>query len=188
MVVLSIAALMFSGAAMAVTISRHDQTASGLLGWRVQDENIKIELNPLQQDQVRAFYLGRGFSESLTEQIMSACVYQAVIENVTDATVDTLVDVNLADWYLDDGAGPAALLPKDAWLDEWTKSGASAASVLAFKWATFPTQQAFKLTGDYGWGMILFGRQINETFDLKLKWYTDGLPVEQSVKGLSCPD
>ncbi|MCP4009306.1 MAG: hypothetical protein GY726_07310 [Proteobacteria bacterium] len=180
--------LLLCGAASAATIGRHDQTASGLQGWRVQDENIKIELNPLQKDQVRAFYLGRGFSEILTERIADSCVYQTVIENVSTPNRDTQLEVDLSDWRLNGKPGGVALRSKEKWIQEWTTSGASVASILAFKWATFPTLQYFKLTGDYGWGMILFGKQTAKTFDLLLKWTTDGEPEEQLVRGLSCPD
>ena len=173
---------------MAASITRHDQTASGLSGWRVQDENIKVELNPLYKDQVRAFYLGRGFSEALTERIADACVYQAVIENVSDPAGDTLLEVNLSDWRILGGSGPQALRSKENWIDELTAAGASATATLAFKWATFPTQQYFKLTGDYGWGMMLFGKPGAETFDLRLQWFVDGERFEQLVAGLSCPD
>jgi hypothetical protein len=173
---------------MAASITRHDQTASGLSGWRVQDENIKVELNPLYKDQVRAFYLGRGFSEALTERIADACVYQAVIENVSDPAGDTLLEVNLSDWRIIGSSGPQALRSKESWIDELTAAGASATATLAFKWATFPTQQYFKLTGDYGWGMMLFGKQTTETFNLQLQWYIDGERVEQRVAGLNCPD
>ncbi len=176
------------GSASGATISRHDQTASGLMGWRVQDANIQIELNPLQKDQVRAFYLGRGFSVPLTERIAEACVYQVVIENISDPETKMPLEVRLSDWRLDGESGPRALPSKDEWILEWTASGASAASILAFKWATFPSQQDFKLTGDYGWGMMLFGNQTGETFDLHLKWYTEGELVEQFVQGLSCPE
>lgn len=180
--------LLSSGSVAAATISRHDQTASGLLGWRVQDRNIKIELNPLLKDQVRAFYLGRGFSGPLTERIADSCVYQTVIENISAPDMNTQVNVNLSDWRVNGESGPVALPSKGEWIQEWKASGASAASILAFKWATFPTLQYFKLTGDYGWGMILFGKQAGKTFDLLLKWTTDGEPEEQLVQGLSCPD
>jgi hypothetical protein len=180
--------VLLSGSASGATIGRHDETASGLLGWRVQDENIKIELNPLQKDQVRAFYLGRGFSVPLTERIAEACVYQLVIENISDPETNVLLEVKLSDWRLSDESGPRALRSKDEWIREWTASGASAASILAFKWATFPSQQNFKLTGDFGWGMIPFGNQTGETFDLHLKWHTEGELVEQFVSGLSCPE
>ncbi len=180
--------LLLFGSASATTISRHDQTASGLQGWRVQDENIKIELNPLQKDQVRAFYLGRGFSEILTERIADSCVYQTVIENVSTPNRDTQLEVDLSDWRLNGKPDGVALRSKEEWIQEWTTSGASVASILAFKWATFPTLQFFKLTGDYGWGMILFGKQTGKTFDLLLKWSRDGEPEEQLVRGLSCPD
>lgn len=172
----------------AASISRHDQTASGLQGWRIQDENIKIELNPLQKDQVRAFYLGRGFSKQLTERIAGSCVYQAVIENISNPELNTQLEVDLSDWRLNDGLNELALRSKDEWIQEWTDSGASASAILAFKWATFPARQFFKLTGDYGWGMILFGKPKGETIDLRVKWYTNGELMEQMVTGLSCPD
>ena len=180
--------VLLGGLASGATISRHDQTASGLMGWRVKDENIKIELNPLQKDQVRAFYLGRGFSAALAERIAKACVYQVVIENVSDPKTRLPLEVKLSDWRLNDDSGPQVLRSKDEWILDWTALGASAASMLAFKWATFPSQQDFKLTGDYGWGMILFGNQIGETFDLLLKWHTEDQLVEQFVPDLSCPD
>jgi hypothetical protein len=173
---------------MAASIMRHDQTASGLTGWRVQDENIKVELNPLQKDQVRAFYLGRGFSAVLTERIADACVYQTIIENVSDPAGDTLLEVKLPDWRILSDPEPQALRSKENWIDELTAEGASAAATLAFKWATFPAQQYFKLTGDYGWGMILFGKQAAETFDLRLQWYINGERFEQLIAGLNCPD
>ena len=93
--VASFIVLLLGGSVTAATISRHEQTASGLLGWRVQDENIKIELNPLQKDQVRAFYLGRGFSEQLTERIADSCVYQTVIENISTPDRHTRLEVDL---------------------------------------------------------------------------------------------
>jgi hypothetical protein len=180
--------VLLSNSVSAVNISRHDQTSSGLVGWRVQDDNIKIELNPLHKDQVRAFYLGRGFSISLTERIAEACVYQVVIENISNPRENIQLEVDLSDWRLNDESGPVVRRSKDEWIQEWTDSGASAASILAFRWATFPTLQNFKLTGDYGWGMVLFGNQTGKTFDLQLKWYTEGHLVEQLVTGLSCPE
>ena len=186
--------LAFSGTALllispvyAASVSRHDQTASGLSGWLVQDETIKIELNPLLKDQVRAFYLGRGFSEQLTERIAQSCVYQTVIQNVSDEGKNTLLDIDLSEWSIEGVDGLVQLIPKDRWIQEWAESGVSEASILAFRWATFPTQQHYELTGDYGWGMILFGAQPDDIFNLRAKWRVNGRSYEQLIEGLNCP-
>lgn len=172
----------------ATTVMRHAETASGALGWRIQSEHIMIELNPLYKDQIRAFYLGRGFSEPVTERISQACVFQTVIRNVSGKEEDVLLEVNLADWRLT-GRGQTAkqaLTSKDAWLQELATAGASTASRLAFRWATFPEQQDFKLSGDYGWGMILFGKQPEDSFDLLVKWRENAVTHEQIIENLNC--
>lgn len=177
----------YSGLLGAAKVSRNDQTVSGLTGWLIEDDHIHIELNPLSRDQVRAFYLGRGFSEQLTESIASSCVYQAVIENISESTPATEFEIDLSDWRVIalDGV-EQALVSKDEWIKRWTQEGASKGSVLAFKWATFPSQQSYKLKGDYGWGMILFGGQSGESFDVRAVWHVHGEKVEQRVKGLFC--
>ena len=178
-----------SGQLAAASVSRHEQTASGLEGWRVEDRNIRIELNPLLRDQVRAFYLGRGFSEALTESIANACVYQTIIENVSAANPPAQLEVDLADWRISgEGVEERPLVSKEEWTQRWALEGAGTASLIAFKWATFPTKQYYKLSGDYGWGMILFGGQAGERFDVDAVWRVDGEVSEQRITGLYCPD
>lgn len=180
-------ALLLVEVSYAASIERHDETASGARGWRIQDSHIMIELNPLYKDQVRAFYLGRGFSEQVTEHISQSCVFQTVIKNVSSPKDNVLVEVNLADWWIVGEAGSwVALIDKASRLHELEAAGASNASLLAFRWATFPEQQEFKLSGDYGWGMILFGEQTDNRFDLLVKWRANGLANEQLIKNLTC--
>jgi hypothetical protein len=172
----------------AANLSRNNETLSGLPGWKVKGENIKIELNPLLRDQVRAFYLGRGFSEAISERISESCVYQTVIENTSDPNRNTQLEVDLSLWRVRSEKLGQPLINKSSWMRKWKQAGASEASVNAFRWATFPTTQVFNLTGDYGWGMILFGRKPGEHFDLELRWFIDGTPVDQKIENLICPD
>ncbi len=166
----------------AAEVSQHRETASGASGWRLLDDAIKIELNPLYRDQVRAFYLGRGFSEAVAEWISRQCVFQTVIENVTTPAEPVPVAVDLADWRI----GDRHLVTKQERLQALEEAGASQAARLAFKWATFPEQQDFKLSGDYGWGMILFGEQPEEGFDLHAVWRVNGEAREYTISNLSC--
>ena len=188
-IVLVFTGMSYSDPLAAASVSRHDQTASGLEGWRLEDENIRIELNPLMRDQVRAFYLGRGFSQALTESIASACVYQAVIKNVSTLNPSAQLEVDLADWRLLYSEGEERpLVSKDEWTERWRREGATSASLLAFKWATFPSKQYYKLNGDYGWGMLLFGTQASEPFDVLAVWRVGGKLAEQRISGLYCPE
>ena len=163
-------AIVVQSTAGAASVSRHSKTASGLSGWLIQDEHIEIQLNPLTQDQVRAFYLGRGFSIELADTISLQCVYQAIIKNVSDDAVSENITMTLSDWKVLDGETQRSLTSKQKWLSYFSDSGVSKQSRLAFRWATFPTQQEFESRGDYGWGMILFGPIERQQFDLQIQW------------------
>lgn len=172
----------------AVEVSRHRESASGAEGWRLLDEQIRVELNPLYRDQVRAFYLGRGFSEVIAERISRECVYQAVVENVSSEHVPVSLEVRLAEWGVASAGGGnfQCLVAKPERIKTLARAGASEAALLAFKWATFPEQQDFKLSGDYGWGMILFGEQQGARFDLRVRWYANGEVRQHTIRGLTC--
>ena len=174
--------------AQTAEITRHAETASGLQGWRISDGKIEIQLNPLLRDQVRAFYLARGFSDEVTQQIESSCVFQAVMRNVSVPVDAISVEVDLSQWQLITPQGYAALTEKDVWLQRWEQMGALEASNVAFKWATFPWEQSYVQSGDYGWGMILLGENLPSTFSVITRWSVAGQMQSQQVDGLSCPD
>jgi len=168
------------------TVSRHQQTASGLQGWLLEDQKIEIQLNPLKQDQVRAFYLARGFTADIVEQMAASCVFQAVMTNVSGEAQE--VSVDLSDWRLQENALETRLITKDEWLRRWAEQGASDAAQVAFRWATFPWEQSMQQTGDYGWGMILLGEDRQSIFNLEVRWRVQGALFSQTLQGLSCPD
>ncbi len=157
----------------------------------MQNGHIEIQLNPLSQTQAKAFYLGRGFSEEVALQIANSCVYQTVVKNISADDESVSVSVNLADWKHINDTQETNLPAKQTWLDKWAALGASNTALLAFKWATFPSQQIFKLASDYGWGMILFGPDSNENsdegFDLMVRWQENDTAMQQSIRGLNCP-
>jgi len=169
-----------------ITVSRHQQTASGLKGWLLEDQKIEIQLNPLKQDQVRAFYLARGFTPEVVEQIAASCVFQAVMTNISEPALE--VSVDLSDWRLQEDRLQTPLTTKDEWLKRWAEQDASEAARVAFRWATFPWQQSMQQTGDYGWGMILLGKDRQASFDMEVRWRIQGELFSQALEGLSCPE
>ncbi len=185
---LAVLCLLCSLPVKAAKITRHSETASGLQGWSITDERIEIQLNPLQRDQVRAFYLARGFSDEVTQEIERSCVFQAVMSNISSPVDGISVGVDLSQWRIVTSKGSAPLTDKDSWLQRWDEMGASQASNVAFRWATFPWQQRYVQSGDYGWGMILLGADLPEVFSVLLHWTVAGQPHSQRIDGLSCPE
>jgi len=169
-----------------ITVNRHQQTASGLQGWVLEDQKIEIQLNPLKQDQVRGFYLARGFSAEVVEQIAASCVFQAVMTNISEPALE--VSIDLSDWRVQEDTQLSRLTSKDEWLQRWTEQGASDAAKVAFRWATFPWQQEMQQTGDYGWGMILLGEGRESTFNMAVRWRVQGEIFSEMLEGLRCPE
>ena len=179
--------LFFSFSLKAAEITRHSETASGLQGWLISDGNFEIQLNPLLRDQVRAFYLARGFTDEVTQTIERSCVFQAVMSNVSSPADGISVDVDLSLWRIVTPEGSTPLTDKDSWLQRWDEMGATQASTVAFRWATFPWQQSYVQSGDYGWGMILLGEDLPEGFSVMMRWTVAGQAQSQRIDGLSCP-
>lgn len=184
---LIIQVLLIMPIAEAAQVTRHNETVSGLQGWRIQGGYIEIQLNPLKPEQTSAFYLGRGFSEQIAERIAQSCVYQIVIKNISTQNDAKEVSIDLSDWRLIDQRGESSLITKQAWREKWLEMGASKAAITAFGWATYPWQQVFSPAGDSGWGMILFGPIEGDSFALTTHWRVDGEPQQQTVEHLLCP-
>lgn len=60
------------------------------------------------------------------------------------------------------------------------------ASRLAFRWATFPTQQTFEQGGDYNWGMTSFGLPPGTIFDLHVFWMQGSQQKDLWIKSIQC--
>ncbi len=173
--------------AYGASVTRHDQTASGLQGWVIREGAIEIQLNPLTQDQVRGFYLGRGFSNDIANDIAKRCVYQGIVRNISSEGNRANLFVDLTAWRVSDLRGKAKLKDKRDWMDHWKAQGADDTALLAFRWATLPSQQNFDQSGDYGWGMIVFGDRTVENFSVMTEWQHNNEIKQQWVKDLYCP-
>ncbi len=182
----SLCAMLISATAMAgVTQSVDEQT--DLASWKMHDGNFELELTQLLPDQTRAFFLARGFSKEIANAIATACIMQTIGRNSAEQGVPGSIDVDLKQWrMLHDGAESPIKL-KEQWDSEWSATEVSDAARLAFRWATFPTQQNFA-HGDYGWGMSSFGLVPGERFDLKVVWSAAGVQKESWIRGIQCAE
>jgi hypothetical protein len=96
--------------------------------------------------------------------------------------------LDLAQWRILQAGREDGVRLKEAWMDSWPVHKVSEASRLAFRWATFPTQQEF-LPGDYNWGMTAFGPAPGEVFDLKIVWREGDRTRSAWIRNVECaPD
>ena len=108
---------------------------TGAATWEVQVHGVTLSLTQLLPDQVRAFYVNRGFALSDTAVFAEACVFMTVLRN--DGAPGEL-SFRLADWQLRQGGTARGLPPLDDWMAQWEARGVGAAARIAFRWAQFP--------------------------------------------------
>lgn len=166
---------------------------TGLLSWKLNQQAFSLELIQRLPDQTRAFFAGRGFSSPVANDIATQCVLQAIGKNISSEDRVQSVSYNLADWRIKSAGSlppdiPQGVKLKEQWDAEWGDDRVAMGARIAFRWATFPTEQAFQAGGDYNWGMISFGLPPGTAFDLQLFWKQDGLSQSAWINQIKCPE
>jgi len=169
------------------TVTKTMDTETGLAGWKLSEGGFELELIQRLPDQTRAFFLGRGFSAVVADDIARSCVFQAIGRNRYGVSEHKSVSINLRQWLLKSDGRLHKVKLKEQWDSGWPKSAVSTASRIAFRWATFPTEQTFEPVGDYNWGMISFDLPPGTLFDLQVRWSVNGLEQQAWLQDLQCP-
>ncbi len=161
---------------------------TGLQSWHLRDHDFSLQLIQRLPDQTRAFFLARGFNQPIADQIATSCVLQAIGKNTSHAPDGSTIEYNLADWRVRFDGKTQGIKLKSQWLQQWAREqAASPSSKIAFRWATFPSQQTFEPDGDFNWGMISFGLPPGSVFDLKVQWRQNQQPRKTWIRNLQCP-
>lgn len=168
-------------------VTRQVNAENGLVGWKLQRDGLELELIQRLPDQTRAFFLARGFSAAVADDIGTGCVFQTIARNVSRPPQDLPVAIALAQWRVRHGGELRPVKLKEQWDREWPQDSVSAAARLAFRWATFPTEQTFEPGGDYNWGMTGFDLPPGETFDLQVVWQLGGRRQVAWINNIECP-
>jgi len=158
-----------------------------LQSWKLTEAPFSLELIQRLPDQTRAFFQGRGFSSDIANDIATQCVLQTIGKNTAQTPQSTSISYDLHDWKIHLNTKPQRIKFKELWDKEWAEDGVSTASRIAFRWATFPTQQSFDPGGDFNWGMISFGLPPGSKFDLEVVWKHNDRTYSQWIKQIECP-
>ncbi len=157
-----------------------------LIEWKLTDHNLELKLIQRLPDQTRSFFEARGFPKSITNEIANSCVFQTITRNKSIDKSQS-VHVSLRQWRIKINHETRPLKLKEDWEKQWQNSQIKASSKLAFRWATFPTEQSFEPSGDYNWGMISFGLPPGSVFDLYIEWKNNDETRSTWIKNISCP-
>ena len=183
---LAVATVLVCGPALAeVTTSTDPETQ--LKSWKLTQGALSLELIQRLPDQTRGFFQARGFSKDIANDIATACVLQTIGKNTQAPPNGETISYHLQDWVVKHRGQTRSIKLKEQWNGEWSDDGVNTASRVAFRWATFPTQQEFEPGGDFNWGMTSFDLAPQESFDLKVVWQQNGVTKSEWIKQIECP-
>ncbi|QKK11804.1 MAG: hypothetical protein HND59_09620 [Pseudomonadota bacterium] len=152
--------------------------------WRMDAQGFQVELVQLQPNQVRAFYIARGFSAEQAESLAVTCLMQMIVRNAQPTGAQP-IQLPLAHWGVHTAAGRQPLRLTGDWDTLWDAQGTAPEARLAFRWALFPVDQTFH-PGDGNWGMITTGLAVGTRFDLLMQWMRGAQTETAAMRSLQC--
>ena len=157
---------------------------TGAATYEIQAQGVSVSLTQLLPDQVRAFYVARGFDLADADVFADACVYMTVLRN---DTAPGEIDFRLSDWEVRHNEEVRPLPPLDDWLAQWTARGVPDSARLAFRWAQFPSEQTYA-PGEWNQGMLATGLPPGSRFDLIARWRIADQTYEVKLDDVHCTD
>ena len=179
-----------SASLSAAEISKSTDKETALKGWKLTENNFQLELIQRSPQQTRSFFQARGFSPKIANEIATQCVFQTIIKNTQAENSTDAISISLKKWHITNKNSnePKPIKLKEVWDKEWKDSDISNAARIAFRWATFPTQQTFDPGGDFNWGMISFGPKPDAVFNLRLFWKQGDKSHNAWIRNMQCPE
>jgi len=179
--------LILSPSLIFAQVSHRIDAETQLESWKLEDNGMELELIQRLPDQSRAFFQGRGFTSKIADKISKSCIFQVIARNSKEKEKGLPITIRLQDWQVVFNKQTQGIKLKEAWDADWSINEVNQAARIAFRWATFPTEQTFDAGGDYNWGMMSIGLTPGDKFALKVNWKEGTQAKEQWINDLKCP-
>jgi len=157
-----------------------------LQSWKLEDNGVELELIQRLPDQSRAFFQGRGFSSQVADDIGKSCILQVIARNNKDKNNGLPITIQLQNWQVKFQDHIQGIKLKETWDADWSLNEVNKAARIAFRWATFPTEQTFDSGGDYNWGMISIGLNPGDHFNMQVNWTEDKKQRNYWINDMIC--
>jgi hypothetical protein len=135
-------------------------------GHRYEDDDVSIRIVQRSQEQLTAFYLGRGFNQASIDRILGTCFITPIIHN---ETFDVLW-LELDNWTFSRGDEEIPRVKRSYWPEKWEQSGLTQAHRSTFGWTLMPEVRDLRLDERVG-GSVVIPWQ-SRPFTLTMNFYT----------------
>ena len=178
-----IACLLFCAVAAAAETRRATDPETGIETWETTAHGVSLRLTQILPDQVRGFYLARGFDAASVERLATgACVFQTVLRN---ESARGAIEFSLAEWRSVSARGERPLKLEADWQKEWGERGVPLPARTAFRYALYPTEHRYDI-GDWNMGMTTYTLPPGSRFDLRFVWREGDKRREAVLAGVLC--
>ena len=122
---------------------------SGLIAWVLKQDGLELTLKQAYPEQILAFYLARGFPKDIAQQIANSCLFQTIAKNTLNTQDDEpgsnhVITIHQDLWQVKTSEGEHGIKLKESLDKQWKKQQLKPAARIAYRWATFPTEQSFR--------------------------------------------
>lgn len=162
---------------------KYSRLETGAGSWETHSDGVTFSLTQILPDQLKAFYLNRGFTLDQISSYVQSCVYMTVLRN--DAAAGTIHFIS-NDWLVRVDGKPHPLVPVSEWFERFKSAGIINAALVAFRWAQFPPEQSYEPDGDWNQGMLSMGLDPGTEFDVTARWDINGKMFEATLEGVQC--
>ncbi|MFA5627923.1 MAG: hypothetical protein WCX90_05340 [Thiohalomonadaceae bacterium] len=166
-----------------VAQSSRTDALTGAETWEIQVDGVHFSLTQLLPDQLRAFYVNRGFTLEQIELYAASCVYMTVLRNDRAPGVIRTVSSR---WPISVNNRPHELIPVEQWVERFSAAGVKKSAVIAFRWAQFPPEQEYRPGGDWNQGMLSVGLPAGSRFDIIATWDIAGNEYRAKLTEVQC--
>ncbi len=149
----------------------------------ISTRGVTFALTQLLPDQVRAFYVNRGFTLRQAEAYASACVFMTVLRN---DKAEGAIHYVLQRWSVISEGQVKSPMKVDDWVSRLAKEGVKKSALIAFRWAQFPPEQLYEPGGDWNQGMLTTGLPAGRSFDIVVRWDMGGEFFEGILRDVRC--
>jgi len=157
--------------------------SSGAQTWAIDNQGVHFSLTQILPDQLRAFFVGRGFTLKQVEPYATSCVFMTVLRNDDAPGRIHFVRDN---WSIVSGDNSSPPEKTSRWLQKLKKHKVKNSALIAFRWAQFPSEQTYEPGGDWNQGMLSAGLAADSRFDIIARWDIAGKSFATKLKGVSC--
>ncbi len=151
--------------------------------WKVESQGVHFSLTQLFPDQLRAFYINRGFTLEQAEPFATSCVFMTVLRNDSKESAIHFMRTNWLFKQDDKIFSPKKL---STWLEAFENDKVKKPAQIAFRWAQFPIEQTYEAGGDWNQGMLSVGLPAESKFNIIVRWDMAGKTYESELKGVRC--